>query len=48
MFIGCLLCIQVVDGDCVTDGIAILDVHDGVFDMSVNLDVGYVENAVKE
>ena len=36
-----------VTDDCVVDGLAILDAVDGVFDVSVNLDVGYVENDVK-
>ena len=29
------------------DGIAVIDVVDGVFDVSVNLEIGYVENNVK-
>ena len=30
------------------DGLAILNVVDGVFDVTVSLDVGYVENDVKK
>ena len=40
-------CIVKVKDDCVADGLAILDVVDGVFDMSVNLNVGYVGNDAK-
>ena len=29
------------------DGLAILDAVDGVFDVSVNLELGYVENDAK-
>ena len=38
--------VKVID-DCVADGLAILDTVDGVFDVSVNLGLGYVENDVK-
>ena len=34
--------------DCEVDGLVILDVPDGVFDVSVKLEVGYVGNAVEE
>ena len=40
-------CIVKVIDDCVADGLAILDAVDGVFDVNVNLDVGYVENDAK-
>ena len=38
--------VKVID-DYVVDGLAILDTVDGVFDVSANLDVGYVENDAK-
>ena len=40
-------CIVKVKDDCEVDGLAILSVLDGVFDVNVNLDVGYVENDVE-
>ena len=36
-----------VTDDCIADGLTTLDVVDGVFAVSVNLDVGYVENDAK-
>ena len=36
-----------VKDECIADGLAILAIVDGVFDVSMNLDVGYVENDAK-
>ena len=54
--IQCNNCSCEVDGDCVAkvkedlevDGVAIVDVIDEVFNVDVNLDVGYVESDVEE
>ena len=42
--VDCL--VKIID-DCVADGFVILDVVDGIFDVSVNLDVDYVGNDAK-
>ena len=41
-------CVVKVKDDCVVDGLAILNVVDGVFDVSVNLGVGMLRMMSKD